>query len=149
MNLNKNPNANLEMTGPHKSKLKREGKELFEVLSTLTEKQLQVIVKYLDSCAVGHIGSLVYNLTQFENPNLSKKDKKKLYNCLIGNTKLATYLIKPKNSFAIKKKKIDTKRWLSSDITSSGLAPFGKHCSKSDLIICNVFFYKRTYFNGG
>ena len=106
MNLNKNPNANLEMTGPHKSKLKREGKELFEVLSTLTEKQLQVIVKYLDSCAVGHIGSLVYNLTQFENPNLSKKDKKKLYNCLIGNTKLATYLIKPKNSFVIKRKKL-------------------------------------------
>ena len=72
------PKCECKMTGPHKSKLKREGKELFEVLSSLTEKQLQVIVKYLDSCAVGHIGSLVYNLTQFENPNLTKKDKKKL-----------------------------------------------------------------------
>ena len=106
MNLNKNPNANVEMTGPHKSKLKRERKKLFEVLSTLTEKQLQVIIKYLDSCAVGHIGSLVYNLTQFENPNLSKKDKKKLFNCLIGNTKLATYLTKPNNSFERKRKKL-------------------------------------------
>lgn len=94
------------MTGPQKSKLKREGKELFEVLSCLTEKQLSVIVKYLDSCAIDHIGSLVYNLTQFENPNLTKKDKKKLYKCLIGNTKLASYLTKPKNSFQRKKIKL-------------------------------------------
>ena len=94
------------MTGPRKSKLKREAKELFEVLSRLTEKQLQVIVKYLDRCAIGHIGSLIYNLTHFENPNLTKKDKKKLYQCLIGNTKLANYLIKRKNSFQIKKRKL-------------------------------------------
>ena len=94
------------MTGPRKSKLKREGKELFEVLSSLNEKQLQVIVKYLDHCAVGHISSLVYNLTQFENPNLTKRDKKKLYKCLIGNTNLASYLTKPNNSFKIKKKRL-------------------------------------------
>ena len=94
------------MTGPRKSQLKREAKDLFEVLSSLNEKQLQIIVKYLDHCAVGHIGSLVYNLTQFENPNLSKRDKKKLYKCLMGNTSLATYLTKPKNNFRTKKRKL-------------------------------------------
>ena len=94
------------MTGPRISKLRREGKELFEVLSCLTEKQLQVIVKYLDHCAIDHIGSLVYNLTQFDNPNLTSKDKKKLYKCLMGNTTLASYLTKPKNNFRTKKRKL-------------------------------------------
>ena len=76
--VEKSTHVSLKMTGPRKSKLKREGKELFEVLSSLTEKQLQIIVRYLDQCAIGHIGSLVYNLTQFENPNLTKRHKKKL-----------------------------------------------------------------------
>ena len=33
------------MTGPRKSQLKRESKELFDVLSSLNEKQLQIISK--------------------------------------------------------------------------------------------------------
>ena len=64
------------MTGPQKAPLRGEQKEFFEVLNSLSEEQLRVITKYLDQCAVDHIGTLVYNLTQFKNSNLSKKDKK-------------------------------------------------------------------------
>lgn len=109
------------MTGPQKARLRKEQKQFFEVLNSLPEEHLRVIIKYLDHCAIDHIGSLVYNLTQFENSNLTKRDKKKLYKCLIGNTKLAHYLTKPANNFEKKKKKLEQSGGFLATLLSVGI----------------------------
>ena len=109
------------MTGPQKARLRKQQKQFFEVLNSLPEEHLQVIIKYLDQCAIDHIGSLVYNLTQFENSNLTKRDKKKLYKCLIGNTKLAYYLTKPANNFEKKKKKLSQSGGFLATLLSVGI----------------------------
>ena len=111
----------VKMTGPQKARLRKEQKQFFEVLNSLPEEHLRVIIKYLDHCAIDHIGSLVYNLTQFENNNLTKRDKKKLYKCLIGNTKLAYYLAKPSNNFEKKKKKLSQSGGFLATLLSVGI----------------------------
>ena len=109
------------MTGPQKARLRKEQKQFFEVLNSLPEEHLRVIIKYLDHCAIDHIGSLVYNLTQFENNNLTKRDKKKLNKCLICNTKLAYYLAKPSNNFEKKKKKLSQSGGFLATLLSIGI----------------------------
>ena len=116
------------MTGPQKARLRKEQKQFFEVLNSLPEEHLRVIIKYLDHCAIDHIGSLVYNLTQFENNNLTKRDKKKLYKCLIGNTKLAYYLAKPSNNFEKKKKIVTIGRVLDRSTFSGNSHSCRNHC---------------------
>lgn len=98
------------MTGPQKHKFRKDHKELLEVLACLSQKQLQVIVKYFNRCGVDHIGTLVHNLTKYKNPNILKENKKKLYKCLSENKKLATYLIKEDNNFRGKIKKLSSQQ---------------------------------------
>ena len=83
---------------------KKNQKQLIEVLCSLSKEHLEVILKYLDQCAVDHISSLVYNLIYFENRNLGKHAKKKLLKCLMGNEKKALYLSKRSNKIERKKK---------------------------------------------
>ena len=73
------------MTGPQKHKFRKDHKELLEVLAGLSQQELRVIFKYLNKCGVDHIGTLVVNLAKFENPNITKENKKKLYKCLSEN----------------------------------------------------------------
>ena len=77
-------------------------------MAGLSQKELRVIFKYLNKCGVDHIGTLVVNLTKFENPNITKENKKKLYKCLSENKKLATFLIKANNSYSGKIKKLSS-----------------------------------------
>jgi hypothetical protein len=109
------------MTRPQKARLRRKEKEFFEVLKSLSEEQLRVITKYLDQCAIDHIGNLVHNLTKFENDDLSERDKKKLYKCLMGNTKLAHYLTKPAKNFEKKKKKLSQSGGFLATLLSVGI----------------------------
>ena len=94
------------MTGPQKSKFRKASVELLEVLATLSQKQLQIIIKYLNKCGIDHIGTLAHNLTQYKNPSLKKDDKKKLLKCLSENRKLAKYLSKSSNNYRVKRKKL-------------------------------------------
>ena len=98
------------MTGPQKHKFRKDHKELLEVLAGLSQKELRVIFKYLNKCGVDHIGTLVVNLTKFENPNITKENKKKLYKCLSENKKLATFLVKADNSYSGKIKKLSSQK---------------------------------------
>ena len=95
------------MPGPQKAKLRRETSELVQVLATLPEEHLRIIVKNLNGTAIDYISTLVHNLTQYKN-NLKKEDKKKLKKCLIENRQLAKYLAKPNNSYKVKRKKLQT-----------------------------------------
>ena len=52
------------MVGRQRKRQRKEDLEFFKVLSVLSQKQLQVLVKYLNSDGINLIGTLVYNLTQ-------------------------------------------------------------------------------------
>ena len=93
------------MTGPQKKKFRKESVEFLKVLSALSEKQLRVVVKYLNGIGIDFIGKLVHNLTQYKNP-FNKENKKKLQKCIKENSKLITYLAKPTNSYKMKRKKL-------------------------------------------
>ena len=95
------------MTGPQKSKFRKESAEFLQLLATLSEKQLCTIVKHLNGSAIDYIGTLVHNLTQYKN-SLKKEDKKKLLKCLSENRKLANYLSKSTNSYKVKRKKLQS-----------------------------------------
>ena len=95
------------MTGPQKAKLRKETSELVQVLPTLPEEHLRIVVKNLNGTAIDYIGTLVLNLTQYKN-NLKKEDKKKLKKCLSENRQLAKYVSKPTNSYKVKRKKLQT-----------------------------------------
>ena len=93
------------MTGPQKKKFRKESVEFLKVLSSLSEKQLRVLVKYINGEGIDYIGTLVHNLTQYKNP-LNKDDKKKLLKCFAENTKLVKYLARSTNSYKVKRKKL-------------------------------------------
>lgn len=93
------------MTGPQKKKFRKQSVEFLKVLSSLSEKQLQVLLKYINGEGIDYIGTLVHNLTQYKNP-LNKDDKKKLLKCFAENTKLVKYLARPTNSYKVKRKKL-------------------------------------------
>ena len=95
------------MTGPQKSKFRKESAEFLQLLATLSQKQLCTLVKHLNGTAIDYIGTLVHNLTQYKN-SLKKEDKKKLLKCLSENRKLAKYLSKPTNSYKVKRKKLQS-----------------------------------------
>ena len=93
------------MTGPQKKKFRKQSVEFLKVLSSLSEKQLRVLVKYINGEGIDYIGTLVHNLTQYKNP-LNKDDKKKLLKCFAENTKLVKYLARSTNSYKVKRKKL-------------------------------------------
>ena len=93
------------MTGPQKKKFRKQSVEFLKVLSSLSEKQLQVLLKYINGEGIDYIGTLVHNLTQYKNP-LNKDDKKKLLKCFAENTKLVKYLARSTNSYKVKRKKL-------------------------------------------
>ena len=95
------------MTGPQKSKFRKESAEFLQLLATLSEKQLCTIVKHLNGSAIDYIGTLVHNLTQYKN-SLKKEDKEKLLKCLSENRNLAKYLAKSTNSYKVKRKKLQS-----------------------------------------
>ena len=95
------------MTGPQKAKLRKETSELVQVLATLPDEHLRIVVKNLNGTAIDYIGTLVLNLTQYKN-NLKKDDKHKLKKCLRENRQLAKYVSKPTNSYKVKRKKLQT-----------------------------------------
>ena len=94
-----------KMTGPQKKKFRKESVEFLKVLSALSEKQLRVLVKYLNGVGIDYIGTLFHNLTQYKNP-LNRDDKKKLLKCFTENRKLVKYLATPTNSYKVKRKKL-------------------------------------------
>ena len=89
-----------------KKRSRKETLEFLKVLSVLSEKQLCVLVKYLNSTGVDLIGTLVYNLTDYKNPTLDKEGRKKLTKCIEEHSKLLNYLRKPNNSYKGKRKKL-------------------------------------------
>ena len=89
-----------------KKRSRKETLEFLKVLSVLSEKQLCVLVKYLNSTGVDLIGTLVYNLTDYTNPTLDKEGRKKLTKCFEEHSKLLNYLRKPNNSYKGKRKKL-------------------------------------------
>ena len=95
------------MTGPQKSKFRKESAEFLQLLATLSEKQLCTLVKHLNGSAIDYIGTLVHNLTQYKN-SLKKEDKEKLLKCLSENRNLAKYLAKSTNSYKVKRKKLQS-----------------------------------------
>ena len=54
------------MTRPQKKKFRKESVEFLKVLSALSEKQLRVLVKYINGEGIDLIGTLVHNLTQYK-----------------------------------------------------------------------------------
>ena len=93
------------MVGRQRKRERKENLEFFKVLSALSQKQLQVLVKYLNSDGINLIGTLVYNLTQYRNP-LNEEGEEKLKKCIDENFKLINHLIKPTNSYRVKRKKL-------------------------------------------
>ena len=95
------------MTGPQKSKFRKESAEFLQLLATLSQKQLCTLVKHLNGTAIDYIGTLVHNLTQYKN-SLKKEDKEKLLKCLSENRSLVKYLSKATNSYKVKRKKLQS-----------------------------------------
>lgn len=93
------------MVGRQRKRQNKEDLAFFNVLSGLSQKELQVLVKYLNSDGINLIGTLVYNLTQYRNP-LNKKGQEKLEKCIRENCKLINHLVKPANSYKVKRKKL-------------------------------------------
>lgn len=93
------------MVGRQRKRQNKENLAFFKVLSALSQKELQVLVKYLNSDGINLIGTLVYNLTQYRNP-LNKKGQEKLEKCIDENCKLINHLIKPDNSYKVKRKNL-------------------------------------------
>ena len=93
------------MVGRQRKRQNKENLAFFKVLSALSQKELQVLVKYLNSDGINLIGTLVYNLTQYRNP-LNKKGQEKLEKCIRENCKLINHLVKPANSYKVKRKKL-------------------------------------------
>ena len=93
------------MVGRQRKRQNKENLAFFKVLSALSQKELQVLVKYLNSDGINLIGTLVYNLTQYRNP-LNKKGQEKLEKCIDENCKLINHLIKPANSYKVKRKNL-------------------------------------------
>ena len=93
------------MVGRQRKRQNKENLAFFKVLSALSQKELQVLVKYLNSDGINLIGTLVYNLTQYRNP-LNKKGQEKLEKCIDENCKLINHLIKPDNSYRVKRKNL-------------------------------------------
>ena len=93
------------MVGRQRKRQNKEDLAFFNVLSGLSQKELQVLVKYLNSDGINLIGTLVYNLTQYRNP-LNKKGQEKLEKCIRENCKLINHLIKPTNSYKVKRKNL-------------------------------------------
>ena len=93
------------MVGRQRKRQNKEDLAFFNVLSGLSQKELQVLVKYLNSDGINLIGTLVFNLTQYRNP-LNKKGQEKLEKCIDENLKLINHLIKPANSYKVKRKKL-------------------------------------------
>ena len=93
------------MVGRQRKRQNKEDLAFFNVLSGLSQKELQVLVKYLNSDGINLIGTLVFNLTQYRNP-LNKKGQEKLEKCISENCKLINHLVKPANSYKVKRKKL-------------------------------------------
>ena len=93
------------MVGRQRKRQNKEDLAFFNVLSGLSQKELQVLVKYLNSDGINLIGTLVFNLTQYRNP-LNKKGQEKLEKCIGENCKLINHLVKPANSYKVKRKKL-------------------------------------------
>ena len=93
------------MVGRQRKRQNKEDLAFFNVLSGLSQKELQVLVKYLNSDGINLIGTLVFNLTQYRNP-LNKKGQEKLEKCIRENCKLINHLVKPTNSYKVKRKKL-------------------------------------------
>lgn len=93
------------MVGRQRKRQNKEDLAFFNVLSGLSQKELQVLVKYLNSDGINLIGTLVFNLTQYRNP-LNKKGQEKLEKCIDENCKLINHLIKPTNSYKVKRKNL-------------------------------------------
>lgn len=93
------------MVGRQRKRQNKEDLAFFNVLSGLSQKELQVLVKYLNSDGINLIGTLVFNLTQYRNP-LNKKGQEKLEKCIDENCKLVNHLIKPTNSYKVKRKNL-------------------------------------------
>ena len=93
------------MVGRQRKRQNKEDLAFFKVLSALSQKELQVLVKYLNSDGINLIGTLVFNLTQYRNP-LNKKGQEKLEKCIRENCKLINHLVKPANSYKVKRKKL-------------------------------------------
>ena len=93
------------MVGRQRKRQNKENLAFFKVLSALSQKELQVLVKYLNSDGINLIGTLVFNLTQYRNP-LNKKGQEKLEKCIDENCKLINHLIKPDNSYRVKRKNL-------------------------------------------
>ena len=93
------------MVGRQRKRQNKEDLAFFNVLSGLSQKELQVLVKYLNSDGINLIGTLVFNLTQYRNP-LNKKGQEKLEKCIRENCKLINHLVKPANSYKVKRKKL-------------------------------------------
>ena len=72
------------MTGPQKKKSRKETLQFLKVLAVLSEKQLQVIAKYLNGTGVDLIGTLVHNLTDYKNPTLDKDGRKNCQSVLMN-----------------------------------------------------------------
>ena len=93
------------MVGRQRKRQNKEDLAFFNVLFGLSQKELQVLVKYLNSDGINLIGTLVYNLTQYRNP-LNKKGQEKLEKCIRENCKLINHLVNPANSYKVKRKKL-------------------------------------------
>ena len=93
------------MVGRQRKRQNKEDLAFFNVLSGLSQKELQVLVKYLNSDGINLIGTLVFNLAQYRNP-LNKKGQEKLEKCISENCKLINHLVKPTNSYKVKRKKL-------------------------------------------
>lgn len=101
-------NNGTKMTGPSKKKFIKEHKELLEVLARLSQQELRVIFRFLNQCAVDHIGTLLVNLAKYKNSNLTKDNKDKLYKTLFENKNLVAYLLKPRRKLKGKIKKLSS-----------------------------------------